>query len=571
MTNVDRRNCMKSVLFCIVMILLAVSTAAQINPTWMNAYRGGGANTESVANVATSVAISPYGSIVKYVAGTYNDSTTFGSLTLPSYGVNDVYVAKMSSNGTWLWATHAGGTSQDDCQDMCLYASSCFIIGRFVGTATFGSTTLVSNSVYTDIFIAEVDADGNWVWAVKAGGTLQDEGYAICADGNDDLYVSGRFQGSTTFGTTVLTSSGNYDIFVAKLSSSGQWIWAKRAGGVYEDAGFGLCANSNGSVFLTGEFQGQASFGTTNLQSSSYPSGHDYDICVAKLDLLGNWQWANKGGGVEHDIGYDIACDDLNNVYITGYDYGNCSFGTISLTTHGWEDVLVAKLDNSGNWLWAKNAGGLYLEAGYSIALDAAANVLVSGVYHGPATFGSTTFPGAWDNADVFIAKLDTNGYWLWSQTAGGTGNDTGRGISVITNLSGVEQLYIAGTFNNTASFSTLSLTSAGSQDVFIARINNPDTSIIPKAPQNLHLTQYVVWDDFYNPLVTWDPVTEDTWGRPLTPRYYNVYHAFNLDGPYNLVNHTNDTSMQVWCDEDTHAFIKVTAVPPLIINPPLK
>jgi len=75
----------------------------------------------------------------------------------------------------------------------------------------------------------------DWIWAKQAGGTIDDYGNSIAVDANGNIYVTGRFYGSSTFGTTNLTSSGGSDIFVAKLDINGNWLWAKKAGGTSDD------------------------------------------------------------------------------------------------------------------------------------------------------------------------------------------------------------------------------------------------------------------------------------------------------------------------------------------------
>mgnify|MGYP002682318742 CR=1 FL=1 len=118
----------------------------------------------------------------------------------------------------------------------------------------------------------------DWIWANQAGGTDLDWGESIAVDDNGNSYVTGRFYGSATFGTTTLTGSGDSDIFVAKLDINGNWLWAKQAGGTSNDIGIGIDVDDNGNSYITGGFIDIATFGTTTLTSSGY-----YDIFVAKL------------------------------------------------------------------------------------------------------------------------------------------------------------------------------------------------------------------------------------------------------------------------------------------------
>ena len=153
--------------------------------------------------------------------------------------------------------------------------------------------------------IALFAQNGDWLWAKQAGGASNDESYNIAVDANGNSYVTGNFTGSATFGSTTLTSSGYNDIFVAKLDSNGNWLWAKKAGGTSEDNGLSITFDANGNSYVTGYFESSATFGTTTLTSNQYE-----DIFVAKLDSNGNWLWAKKAGGINDDYGWSISVDD---------------------------------------------------------------------------------------------------------------------------------------------------------------------------------------------------------------------------------------------------------------------
>ena len=104
-----------------------------------------------------------------------------------------------------------------------------------------------------------------WLWARNAGGSSSDYCNSIAVDVNGNSYVTGSFQGSATFGSTTLTSSGGSDIFIAKLDSSGNWLWAKNAGGTGADIGNGIAVDADGNSYVTGYFEGSSTFCSTVL------------------------------------------------------------------------------------------------------------------------------------------------------------------------------------------------------------------------------------------------------------------------------------------------------------------
>jgi len=364
------------------------------NGNWLWAKQAGGISDDS----GNSIAVDANGNI--YVTGYFNGSATFGTTTLTSIGWIDMFVAKLDSNGNWLWAKQARGTSEDEGMSIAVDANgNSYVTGYFRSSATFGTTTLIFSGG-DDIFFAKLDSNGNWLWAKQAGGTSDDSGNSIAIDNNGNSYVTGYFRGSATFGTTTLTSSGDYDIYIAKLDSNGNWFWAKKAGGTSSDGGNSIAIDNNGNSYVTGYFSDSATFGTTTLTSSG-----DYDIYIAKLDSNGNWFWAKKAGGTSSDGGNSIAVDANGNSYVTGSFSGSATFGTTTLTSSGDDDIFVAKLDINGNWLWAKQTGGSYSDGGSSIAVDVNGNSYVTGCFMVNVTFGTITLSsdGYWD---IFVTKL---------------------------------------------------------------------------------------------------------------------------------------------------------------------
>ena len=372
-------------------------------------------------------------------------------------------IALFAQNENWLWAKQAGGPNHDYGYSIAVDANgNSYIIGSFWSIATFGNTTLTSSGgYYTDIYVAKLDSKGNWLWANKAGGLNWDYGYSIAVDANGNSYVTGCHLSSATFGTITLTSSGGYDIFIAKLDSSGNWLWAKKAGGTSDDYSRSITVDDNGNSYVTGDFRSSATFGTTILNTSGYN-----DIFVAKLDINGNWLWAKKAGGTSEDKGYSIALDANGNSYVTGCFSGIATFGTTTITSSGDKDIFVAKMDSNGNWLWAKKAGGTSYDYGCCIAVDDNGNSYVTGDFAESATFGTTTLTSSGYD-DIFVAKMDSNGNWLWAKKAGGQSNDGGRSITVDDNGNS----YVTGYFEESTTFGITTLTSSGDYEIFVAKI----------------------------------------------------------------------------------------------------
>ena len=151
-------------------------------------------------------------------------------------------------------------------------------------------------------------------WAVKAASSFGYFGWGgIAVDSSGNAFVTGLFSGNATLGNTTLMNSGSNDVYIAKLSSSGEWQWAVRAGGSSHDSGYGIALDSSGNIYATGYFIDNATFGNTSLIAEE-----DDDIFVAKLSNSGSWLWAVKAGGARYDYSRAIAVDLSGNVFITG-------------------------------------------------------------------------------------------------------------------------------------------------------------------------------------------------------------------------------------------------------------
>ena len=202
---------------------------------------------------------------------------SFDSITLSNAGSYDIFIAKYDANGNALWATSAGGGGEDVGYSVSADAAgNVFVTGYFESpTISFGSTVLINTGTY-NVFIAKYDVNGNLLWAKRAGGTGDDRGYSVSADTGGNVFVTGYFQSSSiTFGSTTLINTGiTKHVFIAKYDASGNGLWAKSAGGTNDNQGYSVSADAEGNVFVTGGFYLSVTFGSitlTPLASSTDP------------------------------------------------------------------------------------------------------------------------------------------------------------------------------------------------------------------------------------------------------------------------------------------------------------
>lgn len=298
-----------------------------------------------------------------YVTGTFCSSTFgFGSplLTHASPGSNyEYYLIKLDAAGNTLWAKQSSpGSGADWGISLAVDAAdNVYTAGKFSkANVTFGSTTLTNSFSGTfDMFIVKYDPSGNVLWAKSVGGSDDETSLSLSLDMNDQLLVTGTFgSASVTIGTTSLTNSGpvgKKDIFVAKYSSSGNPMWAKKFGGADDDMAIAAEYDSYQNIIIAGDFASPAiTFGATVLNNTG-PSG-TYDLFVTKLDSLGNTLWAKtaQGSGSDHIRGLAITAND--KILVSGSFSGTSSTISFGSVTHSsgfsgyGSSLFIAKLNN---------------------------------------------------------------------------------------------------------------------------------------------------------------------------------------------------------------------------------
>jgi hypothetical protein len=330
----------------------------------------------------------------------------------------DAFVAKLDSSGRLTWVSASTGTtgSVDEAYALALDGSGGVnVAGSYQNSATFGTTTLTATGSF-DAFAEHLDASGRVVWVASTSGsgvsTAEIRGIAVDASGR--LIMVGDYSGTVDFdpgpGVAALSSvNGTRDAAVWVLDASGHLAWQRGYGGTDFDQADAVAVDTSGNVYLTGSYSGQVSFNTGPLVVRLTATGI-YDSFVAKLGSDGSLAWAVGFNGTNGTgQGTAIAIDPSGHVVVGGWFSGSADFdpgaSTATLVSAGSTDAYVATLDATGGYLSAYQGGGSNADLGFGLAVNASGTVVAVGRYTGPATFGTTTL-AAIGSTGLYVATI---------------------------------------------------------------------------------------------------------------------------------------------------------------------
>lgn len=258
-----------------------------------------------------------------------------------------------------------------------------------------------------------------WKWASGIPCTQSSSASAVAVDNSGNVVSVGDFSGSVTIGSNTLTSVGMTDLLVTKYSPAGNLMWSRQANGYFSRIIFGVVTDSSGNIYVSGDFSDTATFGNTKL----------------------------------------IAADTL---------HGSQYLGT---------DIFVAKYDKNGNFIWAKQFGGKYVDRALRITADRHNHLYIAGEFasegaspplYASATFGNITITchGA---GDAYVAKLDTAGNVIWVKGMGGKLGNTAFGLASDAD----DNIFISGNVASPAHFDSLQLNFSTGGGTFLAKYDS--------------------------------------------------------------------------------------------------
>ena len=209
------------------------------------------------------------------MAGQFQGAVNFGGATLSSGGGNDIFMLKLSSNGTHAWSKRFGDTGNDQaCGVRVDDAGNIAMVGNFMGTVNFGGGAMTFHG-QSDMFIARFNETGSCLWS-KGFGTAfgGDALFGVTTDASGNVIVTGMLSGFLDLGGGWMPVTGGQDILMAKFSPSGDHVWSRRYGGYGYDYGYGVATDNAGNVFGAGYFVTSVDFGGGQMITGGWNNGY---------------------------------------------------------------------------------------------------------------------------------------------------------------------------------------------------------------------------------------------------------------------------------------------------------
>lgn len=387
----------------------------------------GGASPSADVNQAVSIAVDVTGNV--YTTGIYAGTADFdpgpgvANLTYGG-GWSDAFISKLDASGNYVWAKSYSGPGDESGSEIVLDESgNIYTYGTFTGTVDFdpGPNAFPMTATGVAGYVSKLDASGNFVWAKKLAGTgnFLSGSMAVSATGN--LYLMGNISDGPVdvdpgSATVNIQPQGILDACVIKLDNNGNFGWVRQIGGMFSfAAGIKITVDKLEHISVAGLYLAGIDFSTAPAMSLS--SIADEEIFLAKLDASGTFLWTKSttgNAGASAEL-YGLKADPYNNLLLSGFFKGTVDFdpgaGTASMSTtsSAVANGFFVKLDNGGNFKWAKQVAAHGFSSCRAITGDVSGNVYTTGHFKDTADFdpgtGVTNLYTTGSKENIFVAR----------------------------------------------------------------------------------------------------------------------------------------------------------------------
>jgi hypothetical protein len=341
-----------------------------------------------------------------FVTGTFSKSLVIGNITISGLGSQDGFIAKYDPNGSVLWAVRFGNSGSENVSDMTIdqSGSKVTIVGSFNGNTTFGTNNFTSGGDL-DLYVVQYNGlTGSVNWAYTSPGAQADFARGVTTDFLGNIYVTGALCNNKDIqGPFNLTSSGIYNMFVAKLNASGTLVWARSLSGAGSEIGNHILVNNNDEVMVVGQFDYSIAPLGTIFRNHTLTAGSN-DIFYAKWNSIGTLMSLKTAGGAGNDFPTAFIPDGAHLI-VSGFIQNDANiFGSV-VNGAASGDGFVLNMDANNNVRYITKTSGNDVEIVNGICNSSAGSIYVTGNYYGNATVMGTSVSAPGQN-DAYFARL---------------------------------------------------------------------------------------------------------------------------------------------------------------------
>lgn len=447
-----------------------------------------------------------------YMAGDFLDTVRFNDKILVSAGGTDVFLAKMTPEGTAVWSVRIGGSDYDFVQKIVTGEDgNVYVSGYFYGTLQVGTDQYTSYGSQ-DLFLAKYGPDGNFLWSARLGGPMADYVKGLSGDESGNVALAGHFYDSIMIGDTTITAVHGSDAFTAKFGSNGDVMWIAGAGGSSSDQANSVTTDSDGNILLTASFYYDITFGDSTLTTAN-PVG----VAIAKYSPSGQLCGVFQLDGSYLTTENHIATGPQGDFYLTGNFSETIVFGDKTFDAGEFnQDIFVAKYDAAMDLQWARHGYSPASDQVIGLVTDPNDDVFIAGHYLDTIFFDTLKlrYNLCCGSREIFIVKYDAGGTVQWGEQITGTRANI---QSVALDPDG--HMILSGMFTEELNFGPLTLSYFEHYRNYIASLNTGLVAGIKPMPSSGHFSFYP------------NPANERIWVTTDVVNEIFTYSVFNMNG----------------------------------------
>ena len=284
-----------------------------------------------------------------------------------------------------------------------------FVFTDFEGEFDVGEEVFVAEGE-SDLLLYAVSEDGELEWAITEGAQDKELAQDVVCDADGNVYIMGKFNNTLNINDVEYESNGTFDMFMAKYSNAGEFIWCKVFGGPNSESLVSMKIRYN-RIVVAGRF-----YNYTVIEEDTLFSQDGTDAFIAKFNLQGDLLLSTSFGGESVDMISDMDTDKYGNIYVVGDFYQNITFGDETFEAGEMLGLYVAKYDAALHLQWAQQIIGDDMKPEVKIGVSSDGNFAIGGVFTGGIQFGSYQLNTADVDEDIYTAYYSSDGEVEWAK-----------------------------------------------------------------------------------------------------------------------------------------------------------